>query len=224
MQVQSSEAIVLRRTEYGEADRIVTFLTPELGRIGVLAKAVRKPSSKLAGGIEPFALLKVTVRKGRGELWTLTSSQMQAPWTHIVEDFERLQFAYAVLKKINQASETLHEPELYELLRISMESLHEPKIDIRITTAWFHAHFLQILGVSLNLSRDVGGNKLQQDERYRFSVDDMSFARHPNGEFQANHLKVLKLLHLRAPVVIAHIGGVEEVIDDCARLLRGLNE
>lgn len=221
---QSSEAIVLRRTDYGEADRIVTLLTPELGRIGVLAKGVRKPASKLAGGIEPLALLKITVRAGRGELWMLTSAQMQTSWSRIIEDYERLQFAYLVLKKINQAAETLHDAALYELLKISLESLDQKAIDLRITEAWFHAHFLQTLGHGLNISRDVHGKKLAEDETYRFSTDDMGFVPHSGGEFTANHLKVLKLLHIKPPLVIAHIGGVGQVIDDCARLLRALDE
>jgi len=223
MHTQTSEAIVLRRTDFGEADRIVTFLTPDLGRIGVLAKGVRKPASKLAAGIEPFAVTKITVRKGRGDLWTLTSSQMQTPWTHIIEDFERLQLAYVVMKKINQAAETLHEPVLYELLKISLESLNQKAVDMRITEAWFHTHFLQVLGRGLNVSRDASGKMLSADETYRFSEEDMAFVPHAKGEFTADHLKVLKLLHIKTPIVIAHISGVEKVIDECAGLLKNLD-
>lgn len=220
---QSSEAIVLRRTDFGEADRIVTLLTPELGRIGALAKGVRKPASKLAAGIEPFALVKVTVRKGRGELWTLTSSQMQTPYQHIIEDFDRLQLAYVVLKKVNQAAEALHEPVLYELLKISLESLNLPAVDMRLTEAWFHVHFLQILGQGLNLSRDAAGHKLSPEEHYRFSEEDMAFKPHPSGELSADHLKVLKLLHTKTPIVVAHISGIEKVIDECVLLLKRLD-
>ena len=50
-----AQALVLRRTNYGEADRVVHFLTPE-GQVAVMAKGVRKARSKLAGGIEMFCL------------------------------------------------------------------------------------------------------------------------------------------------------------------------
>lgn len=220
---RSSEAIVLRRTDYGEADRIVSFLTPELGKISVLAKGVRKPASKLAAGIEPLALVKITTRKGKGELYALTSAQMHTSWGRIIEDYDRLQFAYVCLKKINQAAETLHEPVLFELLKISLESLDQAAIDRRITEAWFHAHFLQTLGHGLNVSRDAAGSKLSAEESYQFSPDDMVFTPKENGMFTADHLKVLKLLHIKTPATIAHIGGVERVIDDCLHLLQNLD-
>jgi DNA repair protein RecO (recombination protein O) len=46
-----TQAIILNRTDYGEADRIISFLTPDHGKVKAIAKAVRKSKSKLAGGI-----------------------------------------------------------------------------------------------------------------------------------------------------------------------------
>ena len=54
------EAIVLKRIEYGEADRILTVLTKNHGKISVIAKGVRKPKSKLAGGIEIFCVNSIS--------------------------------------------------------------------------------------------------------------------------------------------------------------------
>jgi len=224
MKPQSTDGIVLRRTDYGEADRIVSVLTPDLGRISVLAKGVRKPSSKLAGGIEPLSVVQLTVRKGRGELWTLTSSRMHTFFDYIVSSYDRLQFAYVALRKVNQAAETLHDPVLYELLKTTLTSLQSPEIDVRITESWFHMQFMVLLGHGLNLSRDSEGKKLEAEKRYNFSINDMTFVPFEKGNYSADHLKVLKLLQLKTPVVIAHISGIERVIDDCLRLLRIVNE
>lgn len=220
----STEAIVLRRTNYGEGDRIVTFLAPELGVAGALARGVRKPSSKLAGGIEPFSLVNVTLQKGKGELYTLVSSQMLRNFGDITKDYDRLNFGYQVLKKINRAAETLHETELYDLLKLTLESLDNAKIALTITESWFHLHFLQILGHGLNTSRDMDGKQLSEDNRYNFSISDMSFQVHPSGTFASDHLKVLKILQLKTPAFAANIRGVESVIDDCVGLLRNLDE
>ena len=65
-----TKAIVLRRTNYGEADRILQFLTP-LGRQGALARGVRREKSRLAGGIELFAISDIVITEGRGELGLL---------------------------------------------------------------------------------------------------------------------------------------------------------
>ncbi|HEX2615498.1 MAG TPA: DNA repair protein RecO, partial [Nitrososphaera sp.] len=51
-----SDALVISRTNFGEADRILTFLTPNHGKVRGIAKGVRKPKSKLAGGIELFSV------------------------------------------------------------------------------------------------------------------------------------------------------------------------
>ena len=59
-----TEAIILRRTDYGEADRILNILTPS-GKISAIAKGVRKARSKLAGGIEMFTLAELLIHSGR---------------------------------------------------------------------------------------------------------------------------------------------------------------
>lgn len=62
-----TRAIVLRRTNYGESDRILNLLTPE-GKVAVLAKGVRKEKSRLAGGIELFSISDVVIHQGRSNL------------------------------------------------------------------------------------------------------------------------------------------------------------
>ena len=84
------KAIVLRRTDYAEADRVLQLLTPQ-GRRAVIAKGVRRERSKLAGGIELLALCDVVIRSGRGELGLLTSARLSAFYRHILEDYERMQ-------------------------------------------------------------------------------------------------------------------------------------
>ena len=91
------KAIVLRRTDYAEADRVLQLLTPK-GRRAVIAKGVRRERSKLAGGIELFAVCDVVIRSGRGNLGLLTSARLVDFYRHILEDYERMQFAYQVLK------------------------------------------------------------------------------------------------------------------------------
>ncbi|MDO8591465.1 MAG: DNA repair protein RecO, partial [bacterium] len=66
-----TQGIVLSRTDFGEADRILTFLTNDHGKVRAIAKGVRKSKSKLAGGIELFSISDLTLIIGRGEINTL---------------------------------------------------------------------------------------------------------------------------------------------------------
>src|SRR5207302_11345087 len=61
-------AVVLRKLDYGEADRIFTLLTREHGKVGAIAKGVRRPSSRLGPSLELYGHGDLLLAKGRGEL------------------------------------------------------------------------------------------------------------------------------------------------------------
>lgn len=69
-----TEAIVLRTIRYGEADRVLHLYSVDHGRIGAIAKGVRRPRSRFGGRLEPFFRLDLVLHKGRGELSTVTSA------------------------------------------------------------------------------------------------------------------------------------------------------
>ena len=75
MQTLRTEAIILRRTNYGEADRILNVLTPEHGKVSAIAKGVRKAKSKLAGGLELFAVSDITILKGKSDMGTFEAAR-----------------------------------------------------------------------------------------------------------------------------------------------------
>ena len=55
----TTEAIVLSRFDFGEADRILTLITPGSGKLKAIAKGIRRPTSRIGGSLEPFAELTV---------------------------------------------------------------------------------------------------------------------------------------------------------------------
>src|SRR5258708_34034011 len=73
-----TEAIVLRSLRYGEADRILHLYTPHRGRLGAIAKGVRRTRSRFGGRLEPFLRVRLVLYQGRGELLTLTGVETGA--------------------------------------------------------------------------------------------------------------------------------------------------
>src|SRR5258706_6458598 len=63
--VYTTEAIVLRRTDFGEADRILTLFTPSYGKVRAIAKGARRTTSRLAGHLEPFTRTQLLLATGR---------------------------------------------------------------------------------------------------------------------------------------------------------------
>jgi len=70
-----TEAVVLRSLRYGEADRILHLYTPQRGRVGVIAKGVRRTKSRFGGRLEPYFRLQLVLYEGRSELLTVTSAE-----------------------------------------------------------------------------------------------------------------------------------------------------
>lgn len=210
-----TKAIVLRRTNYAEADRILQLLTPDHGKLSVIAKGVRREKSKLAGGIELFAICDVSIIPGKGDMGTLTSSRLETFYGRIMEEYDRLQFGYEAIKQVGQAAEAVADPAFFELLKTVFVSLDDESIDDKLIAAWFWLQLAILLGVGLNLSTDDNGMKLVEESRYNFSEDSMSFVYHEQGRFTTEHIKLLRLLSAQPPQVAQHVRGVDSLINDC---------
>jgi len=82
----TTEGVVLRSIRYGEADRIVHVYTPMRGRIGAIAKGVRRARSRFGGRLEPFFRVELGLHEGRSDLLTVTSAQTVAPYARLRSD------------------------------------------------------------------------------------------------------------------------------------------
>lgn len=219
MKTFRTKAIVLRRTNYGEADRVVQLLTPD-GRRSVMARGVRKEKSKLAGGIELFAISDVVIGEGRGDLGVLTSAKLEQFYRHILEDYDRLQFGYLVIKLISRASETVDEPEWFDLLSEILMGLDVATIPLPLVEAWFYLRYAALLGHELNLELDIDGQKLEADAFYRYDIAESGLRKVTNGELSGEHIKLLRLIATRPLKVLIQIGGIGDIIDVCLAVAR----
>jgi DNA repair protein RecO len=188
-----TEAIILSRTEYGEADRIISLLTPQQGKVRLMAKGVRRIKSKLAGGIELFSVSTITYIEGRGNLGTLISSRLGHHYGDIVKDIQRTMLGYELIKRLDRATEDEPEEDYYELLKATFAALEDPTIDLQLIKMWFMMQLLRISGHTPNMQTDIKGEKLTTDTNYTFSFDDVAFAASGHGPFTANHIKFMRL-------------------------------
>ena len=206
-----TKAIVLRRTNYGEADRVLQLITP-VGRQSVLARGVRREKSRLAGGIELFAISDVVVAEGRGELGILTSARLITFFRHILEDYETLQFAYEVVKQVGRASEAVQEPEWFEVLSEVLAALDNQAIPRQLVETWFYLRFADLLGHALNLRHDTDGRPLMADKRYVYDVSEQGLRETPAGDLSAAHIKLLRLASVKPLKVLGQIGGLQPIL------------
>ena len=85
----STEAVVLRSIRFGEADRVLHLYTLERGRIGAVAKGIRRTKSRFGARLEPLSHVELVLHHGRGELETVTAAQLVHSHHEAREDFYR---------------------------------------------------------------------------------------------------------------------------------------
>ena len=86
-----TEAVVLRGFAFGEADRVLHLYTHASGRVGVVAKGVRRTKSRFGGRLEPFSHVELSIHRGRGELGTVTGASLVRSHDAVRTDAYRLQ-------------------------------------------------------------------------------------------------------------------------------------
>lgn len=118
-------ALVLRRTEYGEADLVVTLFTRRLGRVSALARAARKSQRRFGGHLEPLHTLSVQLDAAAGAgLLRLVEARIVTPRPHLLENGRALDAAGKLTSWIRKATpENIPEPELWELAVSGLDEL-----------------------------------------------------------------------------------------------------
>lgn len=215
-----TRGIILKRTDYGEADRIVTVLTPDHGKLRLMARGVRKPKAKLAGGIELFSVSDLSFLRGRGEIGTLISARLSEHYGRIVRDIDRVQTGYDLMKLLDKATEDELEPEYFHLMEQALQALDDSGVSLDLICAWFNANMLKLAGHSPNLETTPAGKGLEQNHKYNFDFDHMAFEPSPRGRFNASDIKFLRLLfdgHL--PAALARVDGLDGLLARCAPLV-----
>ena len=121
--VTKTAAIVLKHRRLGDADRIVTLLTPHRGKMDVVAKGLLRSRSKMAGHLEPLTLSEVVLAHGRS-MDIVTQAQTVEPFSELHGDLEQLSTAMYLLELADRFTvEHADALDVYELLEVSLRRL-----------------------------------------------------------------------------------------------------
>jgi DNA repair protein RecO (recombination protein O) len=212
--------IVLKRVDYGEADRILTLLTPNYGKLQLMAKGVRRIKSKLAGGIELFSVTNVTFIKGRGDIGRLVSTRLVTHYGGIVQDLNRTMLGYELINQLHKATEDEPEVDYFHLLEAAFAALNDAALPLDLIQEWFTAQLLRLSGHTPNLQTAADGARLSAEQAYEYSFDDAAFTARPGAPYGADDIKFLRLMFSgHAPQVLAKVAGAEQLVADTKQLV-----
>ena len=163
-----TDAIVLSRFDYGEADRIMTLFTPAHGKLKAIAKGVRRTTSRLGGALEPLAELRVALARGR-TFDVVTQVEVTHAWLRLRDSLESTATAWYLAELADRSIEERHETEgLYVLLRHAYELLDAGMASGRVAR-WYEMHLADELGVRPEVDRCVECDRmLEADEQFRW--------------------------------------------------------
>lgn len=164
----TTEAIVLSRFDLGEADRVLTLITPTAGKLRVIAKGIRRTTSRIGGSLEPFAELTVALARGR-TFDVVTQVSVGHAWLRLRDSLESTATAWYLAELADRSLEERHAAEpVYALLRRSYELLDAGMAPGRVAR-WFEMHLLDELGQRPEVDRCVECDRmLEAEERFRW--------------------------------------------------------
>lgn len=151
MRSYKTEGIILKRSNFGEADRIITVFTKRHGKIRVLAKGVRRITSRRGPNIELFNLVTLFIHKGRN-FDILTETQVQNTFPRIRKSLELIGLAYYVCELVDGLCAE-HQPHL-KIFDILVNTIQELETGLIRS---FEINLLSELGF---LPKDSSFNKL----------------------------------------------------------------
>jgi DNA repair protein RecO (recombination protein O) len=193
------DAVVLRHSDYGEADRLLTLYTRQLGKTRALAKGARKIASRKAGHIEPFTHVKLQLAKGR-DMPILTQADTVEAYQPLREDLILTSQAAYVLELLDRFTYE-DETENLAIFRLLTETLARlaSKSDPWLVIRYYEMRLLDHLGFRPRLFEcaNCGREILAEDQFFSFSAGGVICPRCGHGLPNVKPISVETLKYLR---------------------------
>ena len=140
------EAIVLKRADHGEADRLLTLLTPDLGKMRAIAKGARKPSSRKSGHVELFTHCALMLAKGK-TYDVVTQADTIDSFIELRDNLDRIGYAYYIAELIDRFSEEATENRsVYDLFLNTLGWLGIASTNPDLLARFFDLRLLEFVG------------------------------------------------------------------------------
>jgi DNA repair protein RecO (recombination protein O) len=225
----NTPALILKRRDFGEADRLLTVLTPNHGKLDVIAKGARKLTSRKMGHVELFTNADMLIHTGR-ELSVASQASMRDGFDGLREDLTRGALAAYCAELTDRflSGGDGHDRRAYSLLLETFRRL-STEADVRLAVRYFELHLLDVAGFRPELAHCViSGEAIQpQDQHFSFTEGGViapGYVPSSRAGIVALPMLTLKLMRFMQrsayeQVVAASVP--QAVVDDVERVLSG---
>ena len=222
----NTEGVVLRRRNLGEADSIFTVFSPTEGKFDAIAKAVRKPKSRMRGHLEPLTRSQIHLAHGRN-LDVFTQAETIAAYLTVRDDLDRLTLAVYCCELVDRFTvDRAVQAELYDLLVDLLEALDA---GAPLTVGrYFELRILASTGYEIQLSRcAICGGSIPEGETL-FSVGSGGLVcagcRGSAGAGRLISVRAIKAMRFATGATMGQFAGLRLEAELEAELQRALSE
>lgn len=225
--IYKTQAIVLSRFELGEADRVLTLLTPHDGKLKAIAKGVRRPNSRIGGSVEPFAELHLVLVRGR-TFDIITQAIVGEAWLRLRDRLESAATAWYLGELAERAvEERAAAYPIYALLRRAYQLLDDGMAPGRVAR-WYEYGLADALGMRPEVDRCTECDRvLEEHEVFRWvpALGGVLCNQHPAPPTEhvgislagLKLLKAYRRLDIEALAALRLPAAVEREVEDALR-------
>jgi len=208
MRYTELDGVVLRRHNLGEADRIIVFFSPQMGKVSSVARGVRKIKSRLAGSLEPFTAIQLRFVKGKS-MYTVIGARARTVYNLEACGYDSLRAGLLILEMTERlVGEGQTQDGVYELLLECFEGLGD-NIEPIVVIQYFAFEFLDRLGYLPDVPVAGEGTDLVLDLEHGTFADGKSGI--GVAPISQSMLKLWKLCQIGQLNDIARVKGVSEL-------------
>ncbi len=161
-----AESVILRHSNWGEADRVLSLFTREAGKLRAVAKGARKMRSRKAGHLEPFTHVKLMMARGR-DFWIVTQAETIDAYMPIRDDLVRTAYAAYVIELLDRF--TYEEGENRALFQLLIDTLQRISSmpDAFVAVRYYEMRLLDLLGFRPQLTNCLAcGADIKPEDQY----------------------------------------------------------
>lgn len=215
--------LILKRQDFGEADRLLTIFSYDKGKLKAIAKGVRKPLSKMAGHLEPFSMTSFQLSEGRN-FYTVTGADLQEAFADIRTNLGKTSVALYFLEAVD-ALTVDNEPH-WSAFQLTIDTLAileaMPGIQKRrVLTVGFSLKLLAELGYLPELQSCVSCTKVLVPEKIVFSssfggllCEDCQRLDYAAIKLSTNSVKAMRILIAEPVGMASRLGLSDAVLDE----------
>jgi DNA repair protein RecO (recombination protein O) len=161
-----AEVVVLRHSNWGEADRLLVLFSREAGKLRAVAKGARKIRSRKAGHLEPFTHVKLMLARGR-DFWIVTQAETIDAYLPVRDDLLRTAYAGYIIELLDRF--TYEEGENRALFQLLVDTLQRVSTlpDPFSAVRYYEIRLLDLLGFRPELNNCLScGEAIKPEDQY----------------------------------------------------------